>query len=610
MIFTLIKKRMIRQVRHMSKKIKSKRPYDTSQIFARFNFKYLFRIWRYALPFKFWVIFIFLCMGFVTATSVIEPLCTSYIIDHIIPAQNYAGLIRIAVIIALLHISGIIVEVIKHYTARKYEHKILNFIRKDLFDKLQKVYFDYFDVVPSGKILLQLTDYVNGLQSFYAVHTIKSIFGVLQLIVVFIVLMNVNIPLTLVIFGIMIIIGIIAAGMRADLMRKNRIMKISVGNSAAFNGETITGLLVSKSYEKEGENETKFNELNRYVEEDWYDIVTTHARYSAMISFLWNFTFMAVYAVAFFLVRQGHMMAGTVIAFSAYINQVYNPLMTIIDALKVFAESSASLERIFDLLDYPIKVREKENAYDLPPVKGNIQFENINFSYDNNVSVLENFNLDVKAGSKVALIGKTGAGKTTVANLLVRFYDPTSGNIYIDGHNVGDVTTKSLRRQVGMMMQDSFIFTGTIIDNIRYGKENATDEDCIEAAKKIGIDEIIHKFPEGYYERLSENGGELSEGEKQLICFARIILNNPSVLILDEATSNIDSLTEEKLLKAFKTVTEGRTCLIIAHRLSTIKEADNIVCIGDKNIIEQGNHEALMAKKGYYYNLKTIGEQE
>lgn len=610
MIFTLIKKRMIRQVRHMSKKMKSKRPYDTSQIFARFNFKYLFRIWRYALPFKFWVIFIFLCMGFVTATSVIEPLCTSYIIDHIIPAQNYAGLIRIAVIIALLHISGIIVEVIKHYTARKYEHKILNFIRKDLFDKLQKVYFDYFDVVPSGKILLQLTDYVNGLQSFYAVHTIKSIFGVLQLIVVFIVLMNVNIPLTLVIFGIMIIIGIIAAGMRADLMRKNRIMKISVGNSAAFNGETITGLLVSKSYEKEGENETKFNELNRYVEEDWYDIVTTHARYSAMISFLWNFTFMAVYAVAFFLVRQGHMMAGTVIAFSAYINQVYNPLMTIIDALKVFAESSASLERIFDLLDYPIKVKEKENAYDLPPVKGNIKFENINFSYDNNVSVLENFNLDVKAGSKVALIGKTGAGKTTVANLLVRFYDPTSGNIYIDGHNVGDVTTKSLRRQVGMMMQDSFIFTGTIIDNIRYGKENATDEDCIEAAKKIGIDEIIHKFPDGYYERLSENGGELSEGEKQLICFARIILNNPSVLILDEATSNIDSLTEEKLLKAFKTVTEGRTCLIIAHRLSTIKEADNIVCIGDKNIIEQGNHEALMAKKGYYYNLKTIGEQE
>lgn len=476
-------------------------------------------------------------------------------------------------------------------------------IRKDLFDKLQKLYFDYFDKVPSGKILVRLTTYVNQLNGYFAYYAIRSIFSFLKILLVVIFAFRINVIFTLIVIGYMTLLAIVAIGMRSLMKEKNRTHKNKNSNRVAFVSETINGNTVSNAFEKKEANAKTFKELNDLSKNSYYEVVKLREKYNAAISIIWNSINLTLYTTAFFLMLKGEPVLGAILAFSSYTDLFYDPIMLIIEALQIFSEKSVNLERMFELLDYPISVKEKENAYPLPPIRGNIKYDNITFSYDESFTVLENFSLDVSAGQMIALVGPTGAGKSTVVNLLNRFYDPNKGDIYIDGHNIKDVTTHSLRKQVGMMMQDSFIFRGTIIDNIRYGSPNATDQQCIEAARKIGADQLIENLPHGYYEKVGENGEGLSSGEKQLICFARIILNDPKVLILDEATSSIDSLTEKRVMAALDVITKGRTCFVIAHRLSTIRKADKILVINNKGIQEQGTHEQLMKLKGHYYKL-------
>lgn len=577
--------------------------FEDEKVQIKFNFKYLIRILRYAFPYKFWIGIIFLCLLGLSVIELIIPLFESSIIEKVVPSGKYTQLVTILVVIAFLEVLKCLLDIYQNYISYKYEHKIMYIIRKDLFDKLQKLYFDYFDKVPSGKILVRLTTYVNQLNGYFAYYAIRSIFSFLKILLVVIFAFRINIVFTLIVIGYMTLLAIVAIGMRSLMKEKNRTHKNKNSNRVAFVSETINGNTVSNAFEKKEANAKTFKELNDLSKNSYYEVVKLREKYNAAISIIWNSINLTLYTTAFFLMLKGEPVLGAILAFSSYTDLFYDPIMLIIEALQIFSEKSVNLERMFELLDYPISVKEKENAYPLPPIRGNIKYDNITFSYDESFTVLENFSLDVSAGQMIALVGPTGAGKSTVVNLLNRFYDPNKGDIYIDGHNIKDVTTHSLRKQVGMMMQDSFIFRGTIMDNIRYGSPNATDQQCIEAARKIGADQLIENLPHGYYEKVGENGEGLSSGEKQLICFARIILNDPKVLILDEATSSIDSLTEKRVMAALDVITKGRTCFVIAHRLSTIRKADKILVINNKGIQEQGTHEQLMKLKGHYYKL-------
>jgi len=294
---------------------------------------------------------------------------------------------------------------------------------------------------------------------------------------------------------------------------------------------------------------------------------------------------------------------GLMTTFTAYMSQFSGPLTQIAAMIQDLAQVSSNLEQVFDTIDYPVTIKDMDGSAELKDVEGNIDFNHITFAYEEGVNILENFDLHVKKGETIALVGPTGAGKTTVINMLTRFYDVQQGSVTIDGKDVREVTLDSLRKEVGVLMQDPFIFKGTVMENIRYGRPDATDEECIAAAKAIYADRCIDKLKGGYEHVLDERGEGLSAGEKQLISFARIILKNPSVIILDEATSSIDTETENLIKQALDVIIKDKTAFIVAHRLSTIRNADRILYIANKGIAEQGTHDELMAKKGLYYAL-------
>ena len=337
----------------------------------------------------------------------------------------------------------------------------------------------------------------------------------------------------------------------------------------------------------------------------WLKIFYRNELNTPIVEIFWNIGTLLLYGTALFLMLHGdtNVNAGVVVAFTSYMSLFSGPITQIAVIIQQLAQVSSNLEQVFDTIDYPVDIRDKKDSIVLQNVKGQVDFDNIDFAYEEGVNILENFNLHVKPGETIALVGPTGAGKTTVINMITRFYDVKKGSVKIDGIDVRDVTMESLRREVGVLMQDPFIFKGTIMDNIRYGRPDATDEECIEASKTIFADKFISRLSDGYYHVLEERGNGLSAGEKQLLSFARIILKNPSVIILDEATSSIDTETENLIQQALDIILRGKTAFIVAHRLSTIRNADRILYIANKGIAEEGSHAELMAKKGLYYAL-------
>ena len=323
------------------------------------------------------------------------------------------------------------------------------------------------------------------------------------------------------------------------------------------------------------------------------------------VEIFWNLGTVCLYGLALYLILQGNsgMNAGVVVAFTSYMTQFSGPLTQIADIIQQLAQVSSNLEQVFDTIDTSVSIADKEDAVELSNIRGKIDFNDVTFAYDEGHNILEHFNLHVKPGETIALVGPTGAGKTTVINMLTRFYDVAQGSVTIDDVDVKDASLESLRREVGVLMQDPFIFKGTVMDNIRYGKADATDEECIRAAKAAYADHFISRLSDGYGHMLEERGAGLSAGEKQLLSFARILLKNPSVIILDEATSSIDTETENLIKQALDVILKDKTAFMVAHRLSTIRGADRILYIDNKGIAEEGTHEELMAKRGLYYAL-------
>ncbi len=573
-----------------------------------FNIRHLLRASSYILKYKKSMIIALIFSALAGLANLIGPVLTQKTLDEVIPNKDMTMLF----VLAGLFISAVVISVIfasiRSRIMINVSQKIIYDIRRDLFEHLQKLSFQYYDDRPHGKILIRVVNYVNSVSDMLSNGLINIILEVINLVFIVIFMFMVDVQLALVVLcG----VPILAAFMLWIKNRQRKAWQMVSNKSSNLNAylqENIVGAKVTQMFAREEENADIFFNLAEDCRGTWMTAVRYNNIIWPGIDTISVLIRASIFISGLILFGAGNKTVGTIMAISGYAARFWQPIMNLGNIFNNFINNIAYLERIFETMDEEITVDNAEDATVLPPIKGDVVFENVSFSYEENKEVLHNVSFEVKAGESVALVGPTGAGKSTIINLISRFYDVDSGRVLIDGHDISKVTLSSLRSQMGIMLQDSFIFSGTIEDNIRYGKLDASLDEIIESSKKVCADEFITGLPDGYNSEVHERGSLLSQGQKQLISFARTLLSDPAILILDEATSSIDVQTERALQAGLDSMLEGRTSFIIAHRLSTIKNCDKIMYIDDGGIKECGTHDELMAKKGAYYKLNTAQE--
>ena len=581
----------------------------------KIDVKNLRRLMRYAVPHK--KLFIFVCVLMLVAvvSSMVTPLLLQYIVDTVVPQfeidGKYTKFITVVCGFVLCGVAEIVITFYQQRSMGRAGHGIIADIRHDIFYRLQELSFDYFDNRPAGKISVRVTQYITELADFFTNYLMNFIMNIAKIVVVTVFMLVLSPVLTAVVYSAVVPLTAGVFLIRRAIRKLFRTHRAKVSNRTAFIVESIMGEKVIQNYNRTVYNEKVYHDLQQSSAKTWMSIVRRNELNSPVVGLFWNYGTVMLYAVAFLLMQTGAMgvTTGVVIAFLSYMGLFSTPLTQLSQIIQNLAQVSANLERIFETIDAPAGIADKEGNIDLGDVRGEIDFNDVTFSYEEGVNILEHFDLHVKPGESIALVGPTGAGKTTVINLLTRFYDVKEGSVCIDGTDVRDIHLKSLRGKVGVLMQDPFIFKGTVIDNIRYGRPDATDEECIAAAKAIFADKCIERLPGGYYEQLAERGEGLSSGEKHLFSFAPIVVNDPAVVILDEATTAISSDVEKLIQEALQVLLKGRTSFIVAHRLSTIRGCDRILFISNKGIAEEGTHEQLLKRRGLYYNLYNSMKQ-
>lgn len=573
----------------------------------KFDVRQFGRVLRYMSPYKGYFILVGVLMLVSAGLAMITPLLLKEIINNVVVTEEYRTLVFIIASMSVIAALEITVNFFHQRIMGIVGHKIICDVRKEIFYKLQELPFDYFDSKPNGKIVVRVTDYVNDLANFFSNYVLNLLSYAVKLIIVTFFMLGLSPKLTGIVFAVVIPMMVSIFTLRYFIRKEFAKLRAKNSNRSAFLVETIMGEKIVKSYNRTKSSEEIYNEIHDGCVQQWLRIFRRNELNTPIVETFWNFGTVCLYGVALSMILGGsaNVNAGLVVAFTSYMTQFSGPLTMIAILIQQLAQVSSNLEQVFDTIDYPVEIANEEDCEVLSDVEGRVDFNDITFAYDEGVNILEHFDLHVKPGETIALVGPTGAGKTTVINMLTRFYDVREGSVCIDGKDVRKVTLDSLRKEVGVLMQEPFIFKGTIMENIRYGRPDATDEECIEAAKSIYANGFIERFSDGYNHELEERGAGLSAGEKQLLSFARIILKNPSVVILDEATSSIDTETEALIQKALKKLLKGKTSFMVAHRLSTIRSADRILYISNKGIAEQGNHEELMALKGLYYALNS-----
>lgn len=479
--------------------------------------------------------------------------------------------------------------------------KVLVDIRYDLFKNLQNVPFDYFDNRPHGKILVRVVNYINSLSDILSNGFVNLIADMVTLVITVGFMFYLNVKLTLItLIGIPVLM-IVMFSIKNAQRKAHQKVSAKQSNLNAYVHESINGIKVTQEFARKEENMEVYKEVCLECSDSWMKAVRLNFLVWPAIETVAILSVSAIY-ISGIILLDGSVSLGLLTAFISYVWIFWSPITNIGNFYNTLINAMAYLERIFEAMD-EVQETDKVDAIDIGDIKGNVKFNNVNFQYEEGHPILENINMDIKMGEKIALVGPTGAGKTTIVNLLSRFYKVNDGEVLIDNINVNDVKGRSLRREIGVMMQDPFIFSGTIIDNIRYGKLDATDEEVIRASKIVKAHDFIIGLEDGYNTVINEHGSSLSAGQRQLISFARVLLLNPKILILDEATSSIDTETEQLLQEGLEQLLEGRTSFVIAHRLSTIVNSDKIMFIGDKKILECGSHNELMKERGRYYNL-------
>jgi ATP-binding cassette subfamily B protein len=574
----------------------------------KIDFRQFARTLKYVLPYKKSLIMVGILLLVSSVTSLIPPRLLKVIVDKVVVDQDYRQLALMCGSMFFLAVVEITVTYIQTREMGKAGFSIIARIRSDIFDHLQELSFDYYDNRPDGKIVVRVTEYINGLATFFSNYVLMFAVYIVKVVAVSVFMLSLSPLLTMVVFLTVIPMLIAITVLKKILARRYTVLRTKNSNRSAFLVESIMGEQIIKNYSRIDKNKAIYADIHKEAVKSWWRIVVLSRLNSPIVIGFWNAGTLAIFGIAIAMILSGNdaVTAGTVITFTSYMAAFREPVSQIANIIQEFAQVSSNLEQVFDTIDYPVEICDREGAKELKDVRGEVEFDNVTFEYDEGMPILENLNLKVLPGKTIALVGHTGAGKTTIINMLTRFYDVKEGAVRIDGIDVRDVTLRSLRNEVGVLMQDPFIFKGTIIDNIRYGKWDATDEECIESAKLIHADRFIQRFQGGYYHELEERGADLSAGERQLISFARIVLKNPSIIIMDEATSAIDTDTEMVIKQALDEITRDKTTFIVAHRLSTIKNADEILYIGNGGILESGSHEELINKRGYYYELASI----
>lgn len=588
--------------------MKINRYHEDEETKVKFNGTVMKRMLQYLKPFKKTISIVITIQIVCLVLASISPKVIQYLIDRVFPSKIFGLVVILAFLIFFLSLVQQVLSKKTEELMADVENKVIYRIRNDLFDHMQYLSFDYYDKRPHGKIIQRVNEYADSVSHIITNYLFQTVFQILTLLITIVFMFLTNVPLTLIVLlgGLAVTLITIYIAPIMKRLTNDRVNKEA--NSNAFLLENINGIQIVKQFNREKKNQQNLRKINQ----ERIQLMTTGSKYYNVQWYsyqnLTNLVLAAIYTVGALVLYPDHITVGAIVAMASYSLRFWNPVNYLTNVFNEFVNATVYMEKIFELMDEPIIIKDTDHAKQVD-IQGDVEFQDVSFGYEPKNYVLDHLTFHIKPKEKIAIVGETGIGKTTLINLITRFYDVNLGQILIDGINVKDIKLQSLRDQIKIMLQDNYLFSTSILKNIQYGKHDATLEEVKAVCKIVNIDSYIEHLEASYDTKVS-NASNLSAGQKQLICLARTILSDPKILILDEATSNIDLKTERDIQKGIDYLMKDRTCFVIAHRLSTIKNCDRIFLIGDKHIKEMGTHNELMKKKGKYYQLYTSQIEE
>ncbi|WP_229683078.1 ABC transporter ATP-binding protein [Virgibacillus oceani] len=570
-----------------------------------FNWKQMWRLLEYIKPYsKTYLPGAIIAMLISTAVRLVVPIIIGKVaLDVAIYNKDTTLLTYLVLGIGFLYLLNYISNILRIKWVNILGQNVIYDIRQHLFSHVQRLSHRFFDSRSAGSILVRIMNDITSLQELFTNGIINLLMDVVTLTGIIVILLVLSPKLALAIMVVLPIMFYISTKLRRNIRRSWQNVRIQQSRLNSHLNEGIQGIRITQSFSQEQENAEYFNGVNEDNFESWRIASKKSALFRPFVEMSNAIGTIILITYGAYLILYGGIEIGTFVVFAFFLGMFWEPISRLGQMYNQLLMAMSASERIFEFLDEQPNVKDKEDGFEFTDMKGEIEFDRVQFSYEEDRIALHEISLDIKQGQTIALVGHTGSGKSTIANLISRFYDPTKGTVSIDGHNLRDVKLDSLRQQISVVLQDTFIFSGTIMENIRFGRPNATDDEVLKAAKVVGADEFISRLANGYNTEVEERGNILSAGERQLLSFARALLADPRILILDEATASIDTETEVKIQTALGKLLKGRTAIIIAHRLSTIREADEIFVLQHGKVLEHGNHQQLMSQHGEYFDL-------